>query len=437
GESGVGLVGVLAQATQKLVVSSRGVALAPRVVKNTHNPFDQMQVWQFGRHMMGYQEVLTSGLGWVNRKIPLFLKKLAINSHLRFYSDHTVTYEQFKEWFPKAVAPHHFHVKFWSKPATEHSGNLTRPDLPPDDLLYLIKSGKIVPKGGIDSFDETGAHFNDQSFEEFDTVIFNTGFQPSAMYIKFPDDWKYSHRDLYKGCIHPRMPNLAFVGMVRPTIGSIPAMAEMHARLVAALFSASIPLPEEQERLRIVAEDDRMHADYCSKMHARFPHIYFFDGWMEETAELIGAAPSFWKSLGSLERIRAYFFGAAMPLRYRIEGDGKSPDALDLYLKRVKKVWGNGFGKWAMVTIVTHWALPYILSVLAGVIAFSGFGLSAAVSLVTALVFYLLYRFVDLFRFLCEISIANAVSMVFGALWNRQLRRETPNYSDPEIFQSV
>ncbi|MCI0732396.1 MAG: NAD(P)-binding domain-containing protein [Methylococcaceae bacterium] len=438
GESGVGLVGELAQVTKKLVVSSQGVALAPRVVKNTQNPFDQMQFWQFGRHMIGYQEVLTSGLGWIHRKIPFWLKKRAINSHLRFYSDHTITYEQFKEWFPKAVAPHHFHVKFWSKPSSpEHSGNLTRPDLPPDDLLYLIKSGKILPKGGVESFDPSGARFSDQSFEEFDTVIFNTGFQPSAMHIRFPGEWKYNHRDLFKGCIHPRMPNLAFVGMVRPTIGSIPAMAEMHSRLVAALFSGSIPLPDEPERLRIVENDDRSHRDYCSKMHARFPHIYFFDGWMEETAALIGAAPKLSKWLGGFERIRAYFFGAAMPLRYRIDGDGKSPEALELYLKRVDKVWGNAFGKWAMVTIVTHWALPYILSALTGVIAYAGLGLSALLSILSAAGFYLLYRFVDLFRFVFEISIANAVSLAFGLLFNRQLRREVPNYADPEVFQSV
>ncbi len=438
GESGVGLVGELAQVTKKLAVSSQGVALAPRVVKNTHNPFDQMQFWQFGRHMISYQEVLTSGLGWVHRKIPMFLKKLAINSHLKFYSDHTITYEQFKEWFPKAVAPHHFHVKFWCKPtASEHSGNLTRPELPPDDLLYLIKSGKIIPKGGVESFDPTGARFKDQSFEEFDTVIFNTGFQPSAIYIRFPGDWKYNHRDLYKGCIHPRMPNLAFVGMVRPTIGSMPAMAEMHARLVAAIFSGSIPLPDEPERLSIVAEDDRSHQDYCSKMHARFPHIYFFDGWMEETAGLIGAAPSFWKSLGCVERIIAYFFGAAMPLRYRIEGDGKSPEALELYLKRVKKVWGNGFGKWAMATIVTHWALPYLLTLATGTIAFFGFGLSVPASFASALAFFVLYRYVDAFRFVFEVSVANVISMVFGRLLNRQLRSEIPNYSNPDIFQSV
>lgn len=438
GESGVGLVGELAQVTKKLVVSSQGVALAPRVVKNTQNPFDQMQFWQFGRHMISYQEVLTSGLGWIHRKIPMSLKKLAINSHLKFYSDHTIRYEQFKEWFPKAVAPHHFHVKFWCKPTSPaHSGNLTRPDLPPDDLLYLIKTGKIIPKGGIESFDASGARFQDQSFEEFDTIIFNTGFQPSAMYIKFPGDWKYSHRDLYKGCVHPRMPNLAFVGMVRPTIGSMPAMAEMHARLVAALFSGSLPMPSEPERLRIVAEDDRSHQDYCSKMHARFPHIYFFDGWMEETAALIGAAPKLRDWLGSYEKIRAYFFGAAMPLRYRIQGDGSSPEALDLYLKRVNKVWGNAFGKWAMFTIVTHCALPYILSAVTGLIAFAGFGMPALLALLAAIGFYLLYRYVDLFRFVFEISIANAVSLLFGRVFHRQLRRETPNYADPEVFQSV
>ncbi|HFD11649.1 MAG TPA: dimethylaniline monooxygenase, partial [Crenotrichaceae bacterium] len=224
GESGVGLISELAPETEKLVVSSSGVAVTPRVVKGSQNPFDQMQFWQIGRHMIGYQELLTSGLSWFYRKIPRTLKKINITLNLKFYSDYGVKFEEYEKWFPQALVPHHFHIKFWPKPMIENiSGNLTRTSAPPDDIFYLMKSDQITPKGSVKSFDANGVFFEDGSYEKVDTVILNTGYKPGVCSIEFPNQWQYNHLDLFKGCIHPDMPHLAFVGMVRPTVGSIPA----------------------------------------------------------------------------------------------------------------------------------------------------------------------------------------------------------------------
>jgi dimethylaniline monooxygenase (N-oxide forming) / hypotaurine monooxygenase len=438
GESGIGLMSELAQVADKLVISSEGVAVAPRVIKGSQNPFDQMQFWQIGRYMIGYQELLTSGLSWFYRKIPRALKKINVTMRLKFYSDFGVRFEDFENWFPKALVPHHFHVKFWAKPFnSDRSGNLTRTDAPPDDPFYLIKTGRIVPKGRVESFDQNGSFFKDGSYDEFDTIILNTGYKPGSSSIAFPDGWQYRHLDLFKGCIHPTIPNLAFVGMVRPTIGSIPAMAEMHSRVIAAYFSGDVRLPSEQERRKIIEQDNAMHQQECPHMHERFPHIYFFDEWMDRMAEIISARPRLREHLGSLRALRAYFFGSPMPLRYRMRGPGKVEGAAETYYKRVDRVWGNGFGKWAAATVLIHLATPYLLSIAAFLIALSGFGLPLSVAVLCGVLFFLAYRFIDLFRYLFEVGIARTLSILSGIFFIRELKQEAPDYEQPKIFQVV
>ncbi len=438
GESGVGLISELATVTTKLVVSSEGVAVAPRVIKGSQNPFDQMQFWQIGRYLIGYQEVLTTGLSWYYKKIPAFLKRINMAVSLKFYSDYGVEFKQFEPWFPKALVPNHFHVKFWTKPHNSTcNGNLTRKDAPSDDLFYLLKTGKILPKGKVKSFDSTGALFDDGSHEDIDMIIFNTGYTPGSKSIKFPIGWEYNHQDLFKGCLHPTMPNLAFVGMVRPTIGSIPAMAEMHARIIAAYFSASLQLPSEDKRIETIKQEQMEHQKQFPHMHERFPHIYFFDDWMEKMATLIGAAPRVRDHLSSFEKLRAYFFGAPMPLRYRIRGEGKRENAEEIYIKRVNTVWGNAFGKWAFVAVLMHFLTPYLLSVIFFVLSYSTFGFSGAFSIVISILFFLLYCFVDIVRFIFSIAFGHTLSILMGVFFVRGLKREAPDFDNPKVFQTV
>ena len=438
GESGVGLTSELAPVTDRLVVSSTGVAIAPRVIKGSNNPFDQMQFWQIGRHMIGYQELLTSGLSWFYRKIPRVLKKINITFNLKFYSDYGVSFDQFEPWFPKEMVPHHFHVKFWVKPyRSTASGNMTRLQNPPDDLLYLIKTERLIPKGEVESFDEEGVRFADGSYEKVDVVLLNTGYKPGSHQIQFADDWHYKHLDLFKGCIHPTMPNLAFVGMVRPTIGSIPAMAEMHSRIIAAYFAERIPLPKEAERQAMIEADNAEHFKQCPTLHERFPHIYFFDEWMDRMAFVIDAQPRLRDHLGSLAALKAYFLGAPMPLRFRTRGIGKIEGAAEIYSKRVSKVWDNAFGRWAATTVIIHFLTPYLLALLTALLGITVLGLPVSLSLLGGVGFYLLYRYVDLFRYVFEIGFARTMAIASGLFFIKRLKKELPNYEQPEVFQTL
>jgi dimethylaniline monooxygenase (N-oxide forming) len=438
GESGVGLIAELAPEIDKLVVASSGVAITPRVVKGSQNPFDQMQFWQIGRHMIGYQELLTSGLSWFYRRIPYALKKINITLNLKFYSDYGVKFEQFEQWFPHQLVPHHFHIKFWPKPMNpDVSGNLTRTTAPPDDLLYLIKTAQIIPKGSVKSFDANGVLFEDGSYEEVDTIILNTGYKPGVSSIEFPDHWQYKHLDLYKGCIHPQMTNLAFVGMVRPTVGSIPAMAEMHSRIIAAYFNKVIPMPDLEARLHIIQKDNTQHYKQCPTMHTRFPHIYFFDEWMDKMSDILDARPRLSEHLSSIKSFRAYLFGAPMPLRYRMRGIGKIANATETYKKRVDKVWGNAFGQWAATSVLIHFFTPYLLTLAVCLLCLTTFNVSLFISAGCSVVFLLLYYFVDMFRYIFEVGIARTLSIASGVFFIGRLKKQMPDYKQPTVFQRL
>ena len=442
GESGVGINSEISSVADRTVVSAGAYVGAIRVFPYSSKPFDQIQFWPIGRFMKDYQEVLTVQLSWITR-LPEPLRSFYKNFHpiLRAFPN---------EWVPKAYIPDYWAAKYWPKPNStfgDMSGNLTRPGSPPDDILYLVKTGQIIPKGRVKELDENGATFVDGTREEIDIVVANTGYKAPVAAMKFPNDWEYCHKTLYKGCFHPDMPNLAFVGLVRPTIGSIPAMAEMQARLVAQQFSGQFELPEKEALRALIKKEADAHARQSPQMNDRWPHIYFFDQWMEEMAELIGCQPKLSDHLGSWKKMQAYWFGAPMPLRFRQYGPGSVADGCERYIDRVDKLYGKPPMSYVQLYITSMVFYPHLLALAIGAICFFAIHLSAAVSIGLAAVFWIAYMTSDVFRFLLSLP-----TQVITQQWledmlpwsNADLKSmslllsdgEKIDYNNPPVFES-
>ena len=442
GESGIGISAEISSVAAKTIVSSTTFNPAPRVQPYTTLPFDQMQFWPVGRLMKDYQELLTFEMSWITR-LPEPFRSMYVRFHpwLRHYP---------KEWLPKAFIPYYWVGKVWPKPNSnfgEVSGNLTRPENSTDDILYLVYSGQITGKGRVVRFDETSAYFEDGSQEEIDAVVANTGYKPTVLSMKLPNNWQYRHQELYKGCFHPQMPNLAFVGFVRPTVGSIPAMAEMQARLMAGVFSGQLQLPEPEKLQKIIEKESREHARKCPHMQKRLPHIYFFDQWMEEMAQLIGCQPKLWYHLGSCQRLQAYFFGAPQPLRFRLRGPGAVEDGYERYAYRVDKIFGKlpaANARYYLIWAVLH---PHLLTLGLGTVLYWGLDLSAAVSIGVAALFWTLYMSVDLFRFVFSFPLTLVLISVLEDIGpTSKVEQKTlsflmgggkpVNYQSPQVFET-
>ena len=107
-------------------------------------------------------------------------------------------------------------------------GDLTRYGLPAPDhkaleshpimntqILHHLAHGDIKAKRDIKTFTPTGAIFTDGSEEEFDLVLFATGYRWDVPYVDASlFTWKDGHPELYLNTFHRSLRGLAVVGFV-------------------------------------------------------------------------------------------------------------------------------------------------------------------------------------------------------------------------------
>ena len=159
-------------------------------------------------------------------------------------------------------------------------------------VLDLIDYKKLVPKKDIMLCNEKEVTFNDGSKQEFDVIIVSTGYSPAFEYL--PEQFAQKlFRQRYKQIFDNDDPSLAFIGFVRPVLGSVPSLAEVQSRWVARVYSNKICLKPKEERLKDTLADARYWAKYFKASSQRFDKIvegimYFWD-----IAKLAKSYPNF------------------------------------------------------------------------------------------------------------------------------------------------
>lgn len=114
------------------------------------------------------------------------------------------------------------------------------------ELLYFIRHGTIKPKPGISRFERNTVHFTDGSYEDFDTIIFATGYR-----ISFPffDDKRLNFKEatqvpLYKKMMHPDFETLYFIGFCQPQ-GCIWPLADYQSKIAARIITGQMKRPHQ------------------------------------------------------------------------------------------------------------------------------------------------------------------------------------------------
>jgi cation diffusion facilitator CzcD-associated flavoprotein CzcO len=102
------------------------------------------------------------------------------------------------------------------------------------NILAALRDGTVLPRAGIERFDEQLIHFRDGTSEPFDTVIWATGFQISFPFLENSVvDWDTERPPpLYLKMMHRSIANLFFIGLFQP-IGCIWRLADHQARIAA------------------------------------------------------------------------------------------------------------------------------------------------------------------------------------------------------------
>jgi cation diffusion facilitator CzcD-associated flavoprotein CzcO len=112
------------------------------------------------------------------------------------------------------------------------------------NVLSALRDGDVLPRVGIDRIDGRTVHFRDGAAEEFDTIIWATGFRIAFPFLDSSVvDWDTTAAPpLYLKMMHRRIANLFFIGLFQP-IGCIWRLADRQARIAALQIAGRLERP--------------------------------------------------------------------------------------------------------------------------------------------------------------------------------------------------
>lgn len=156
------------------------------------------------------------------------------------------------------------------------------------DAIREIEKGNITPVTDVVSVDGRTITFEDGRSVEADVVILATGFDPQWPFLETPPSRLF--RKVFT-LDDPTLaePTLAFVGFVRPVLGSIPSLSELQSRWIAHVWSGRVPLPSAERCARAAAYDEMLQRRWFLD-RSRLGVFTDHEVYASETARLLGAA---------------------------------------------------------------------------------------------------------------------------------------------------
>lgn len=134
------------------------------------------------------------------------------------------------------------------------------------ELLYAIRHGKLDTRAGIERFEGKKVYFTDGRHDEFDTIIFATGYKTTFPFFD-PGliDFSSSHHiPLYRKMLHPEFTSLFFIGLFQPQ-GCIWPLADHQANIAANLITGNLQRPADIQQ-KIAAEEQLTRKHFRQSM---------------------------------------------------------------------------------------------------------------------------------------------------------------------------
>jgi dimethylaniline monooxygenase (N-oxide forming) len=183
--------------------------------------------------------------------------------------------------------------------------------------LPLVAEGRIVVKPWIEKIAGQIVQFADGSSDEFDAIVFGTGFDLNLPFLS-PEisrslDLDAKHINLHKNTFHPDWPGLAFLGLYEQT-GPYFTPLELQARWITYVWSKILQAPSPKEMWAGIAT-------YRSKRGG--PQLQSM-----HTTSLIFAREAHVEPdlCQQLRLARALLFGPLTSVSFRLSGPDSLPD---------------------------------------------------------------------------------------------------------------
>jgi len=123
-------------------------------------------------------------------------------------------------------------------------------------LLHYLAHGDVFARPDVAELDGAAVRFTDDSKEEYDLLIYATGYRPHFPYLD--DDhlaWHGRRPQFFLNVFHPAYPDLFLVGLFETDGGAYPVMG-LQAKLVARALLDQQERPEQATALRKLAKTD-------------------------------------------------------------------------------------------------------------------------------------------------------------------------------------
>ena len=187
-------------------------------------------------------------------------------------------------------------------------------------FLPLVAEGRIVTKPWMREIEGRTVRFADGSEEEFDALIFGTGFDLDLPFLA--EDVREQlavddrHADLHHFTFHPALEGLAFLGLF-DQVGPYLPVLELQARWIVYTWAGVVAPPTPDE----LAESVAAYRARRGTVQKQKVHVL-----ARRFARLAGVEPEAreWPELA-----RALLFGPLAPSSFRLSGPESLPDAAE------------------------------------------------------------------------------------------------------------
>ena len=124
------------------------------------------------------------------------------------------------------------------------------------DLLNLSGRGLVKFKPNIKEFKGKTVVFEDGTEQDFDMIVYATGYKVTFPFLK-DQSFNVSETNdlrLYKKVVHPDFVGLFFLALIQP-LGAIMPLAEVQSKWIAKILKGETKLPNKDEMLKSIQDD--------------------------------------------------------------------------------------------------------------------------------------------------------------------------------------